>query len=34
MKREMVEECFACYNKKVVVENSVALPKEENEAEK
>jgi SSS family solute:Na+ symporter len=31
MKEEIVEECFACYNRKVVVENKVALPKEENE---
>ena len=34
MKKETVEACFACYNKKVVVENKVALPKEENEAGK
>jgi SSS family solute:Na+ symporter len=33
MKKKTVEECFACYDKKVVVENKVALPKEENEAE-
>ena len=31
MKKETVEECFVCYSKKVVVENKVALPKEENE---
>ena len=31
MKKEFVDECFSCYNKKVVVENKVALPKEENE---
>ena len=34
MKKEFVEECFSCYNKKVVVENKVALPKEENGEEK
>ena len=34
MKKETVEECFSCYNKKVVVENKVALPREENEEEK
>ena len=34
MKKEIVEESFSCYDKKVVVENSVALPKEENEDKK
>jgi len=33
MKKEMVENCFACYEKKVVVENKIALPKEETEEE-
>lgn len=31
MKRETVEEGFACYEKQVVVENKIALPKEETE---
>lgn len=30
MKKETVEECFGCYERKVIVENKVALPKEEN----
>ena len=31
MKRETVEDGFACYEKQVVVENKIALPKEETE---
>lgn len=34
MKKEVVEDCFVCYEKKVVVENKIALPKEESEEEK
>lgn len=34
MKKEAVDECFRCYEKKVVVENKIALPKEENTGEK
>ncbi len=34
MKKEVVEECFVCYEKKVVVEKKIALPKEETEEEK
>ncbi len=34
MKKEVVEDCFACYEKKVVVENKIALPKEETTEEK
>ena len=34
MKQETVEECFGCYEKQVVVENKIALPKEENSADK
>lgn len=30
MKKETVEDCFCCYERKVTVENKVALPKEEN----
>ena len=34
MKKETVDTCFECYEKKVVVENKIALPKEEIKEEK
>lgn len=33
MNKETVDGCFSCYNRKVMVENKVALPKEESEKE-